>query len=441
MILNPAKHRRAYRRGFASLICVVASTLVLAADKPAAPQAKAEPVQTLTLDEAVQYALENNPEIAAVRQQHGIAEAGVVVSRTYPFNPTWEGKVRAANGPESAGITNRVSNEHKLAIDVELRGQGRYRREQAIAALSRTDWEIAAQETNLAVRVVRAYYAILYRREKLKLVEEAVRLNERASEDVKKLREAGNLTKADPILIETEVADARAQRGPGRAALVAAWHEFRRSLGVTEEIVDVQGKQATPATHAHAAALVAEALQRRPDRQARAAALSEADAKLRLEVANRYGNPNMGPAYEYDPTRINLIGAQVVVPLPLVNTRRGEILQRQAEREKATRELQQSEVQIRQDVYAAIARLENARAAVKTYETNLLPSLRDGLERIEKLLAAGDKDVTLLSVIDVRRKLLKARDGYLDALWELSQAQADLKAALGVVTGTAPAPR
>jgi cobalt-zinc-cadmium efflux system outer membrane protein len=222
---------------------------------------------------------------------------------------------------------------------------------------------------------------------------------------------------------------------------VAAWHEFRRSLGVTEEIVDVQGKQATPPTHADAAALVAEALQRRPDRQARAAALSEADAKLRLEVANRYGNPNMGPAYEYDPTRINLIGAQVVVPLPLVNTRRGEILQRQAEREKAGRELQQSEVQIRQDVYAAIARLENARAAVKTYETNLLPSLRDGLERIEKLLAAGDKDVTLLSVIDVRRKLLKARDGYLDALWELSQAQADLEAAQGVVTGTAPAPR
>jgi cobalt-zinc-cadmium efflux system outer membrane protein len=434
------------RFGLAVIGAVLATTCLIAgdqfaADKPASTPANPEPVRTLTLAEAVQYALEYNPEIAAVRQQRGIAEAGVVIARTYPFNPVWEGRVRAADGPESAAITNRVGNEHNVSIDLELRGQGRYRRQGAFATLSRTDWEIAFQETNLAVRVVRAYYAILYRREKLKLVEEGVHLNEKAAEDVKKLRDAGNLTKADPILIETEIADARAQRGPGRAALVAAWHEFRRSLGVTHEIVDVKGTLTTPARELDAAALLEEALERRPDRRAREAAVSEADAKLLLERANRYGILNIGTAYEYDSSRVNLIGGQVLVPLPLVNTHRGEILQRQAERERAARELQQSEVQVRQDVYAAIARMENARAAVKTYETDLLPRLRDGLDRIEKLLEAGDKDVTLLSVIDVRRKLLKARDGYLDALWEQSQAQADLEAAVGVVTEVGPAPR
>jgi cobalt-zinc-cadmium efflux system outer membrane protein len=446
MIANAMKPRLLPRFGLAVMGAVLATTCLtagdqFAADKPASTPANPEPVRTLTLAEAVQYALEYNPEIAAVRQQRGIAEAGVVIARTYPFNPTWEGKVRAADGPASAGITNRVSNEHKLAIDLELRGQGRYRRQGAYAALTRTDWEIAALETSLAVHVVRAYYAILYRREKLKLIEEGVRLNEKAAEDVKKLRDAGNLTKADPILIETEIADARAQRGPGRAALVAAWHEFRRALGVTQEIIDVKGALTLPAQKLDAADLLEEALERRPDRHAREAALSEAEAKVGLEFANRYGNLNIGPAYEYDPTRINLIGFQVITPLPLVNTHRGEILQRQAERERAARELLQNEVQIRQDVYAAVARLENARAAVKTYETDLLPRLRDGLDRIEKLLEAGDKDVSLLSVIDVRRKLLKARDGYLDALWEQSQAQADLEAAMGVVTEVGPGPR
>jgi hypothetical protein len=34
-------------------------------------------------------------------------------------------------------------------------------------------------------------------------------------------------------------------------------------------------------------------------------------------------------------------------------------------------------------------------------------------------------------VLDIRRKLLKARDSYLDALWEASQAQSDLTAAVG----------
>jgi cobalt-zinc-cadmium efflux system outer membrane protein len=435
MIAKFVRHRLVYLVGATALCGLLAASLVLAADKPAPPAPAEPPVKTLTLDEAVRYALENNPELAAVREQRGIAEAGVVIARTYPFNPVWEGKVRAADGPASAGITNRVSNEHKLSIDVELHGQGRYRRQEASAAFSRTEWEIAFQETSLGIRVVRAFDAILYRREKLKLIEEIIRLNEKARDDVKKFREGGLLTKADPIVIETEIADARAQRGPGRAALVAAWHEFRRSLGVTEEIIDVKGTLTSPVKKADTAALIDEALERRPDHHAREAAVSEAEAKLRLEIANRYGNPNIGPAYEYDPTRINLIGAQVVVPLPLINMRRGEILQRQAERERAVRELLETEVVIRQDVFAAVARLENARATVKTYETELLPSLRDGLAGIEKLLAAGDKEVTLLSLIDVRRKLLKARDGYLDALWELSQAQADLAAAVGDAFG------
>jgi outer membrane protein TolC len=39
--------------------------------------------------------------------------------------------------------------------------------------------------------------------------------------------------------------------------------------------------------------------------------------------------------------------------------------------------------------------------------------------------------VDVLRVIDVRRKLLRARDSYLDALWAVSQARADLLAATG----------
>ena len=37
----------------------------------------------------------------------------------------------------------------------------------------------------------------------------------------------------------------------------------------------------------------------------------------------------------------------------------------------------------------------------------------------------------MLRIIDLERKLLQAQSGYLDALWEINQAQADLAAALG----------
>jgi cobalt-zinc-cadmium efflux system outer membrane protein len=396
-----------------------------------------EPLETtLTVDGAMRLALENNPELASVRQQHGIAAAGVVIARTYPFNPIWEGKVRATNGPVSAGITNRVSNEHKFLMDVEIHGQRGYRRQGANAALARTDWEIAAQEVTVAIQVARAFNTVLYRQEKLRLIRATIHLNEVAAEQVRKLLE-GKLRPADLIVSRAEIDDARSQEGQARTALVAAENDLRRLLGVVDSVRELQGKLDTPPAPMELSPLVQAALERHPHLRARQAAVEEAEAKLRLEIANRHGNPNIGPAYEYDPTRINLIGAQVTLPLPVFNRHQGEIQQRQAERIKAQLDLRQAEIQLRQDVASALARVESARAWVQSYESQVLPNLRAGLDAMERLFQ-NDQTVDVLKIVDVRRKLLKARDNNLDALWEANQAQADLAAAVGDPSLAAP---
>ncbi len=50
---------------------------------------------------------------------------------------------------------------------------------------------------------------------------------------------------------------------------------------------------------------------------------------------------------------------------------------------------------------------------------------------MEKLFTQAAPNADLLRVIVTRRNLLRAQDGFLDALWEVSQARADLAAALG----------
>ena len=87
------------------------------------------------------------------------------------------------------------------------------------------------------------------------------------------------------------------------------------------------------------------------------------------------------------------------------------------------------EVQIEQDVQAAAIRLANAREGVTAYQNDILPSLRAALDGMQKLFQQGEADV--LRITDLERKLLQAQSGYLDALWEVSQAQADLAAAVG----------
>src|SRR5262249_18402082 len=151
-----------------------------------------------------------NPELAAVRQQHGVAAAGVVIARAYPFNPVLENRVQQASGPASATITNNVPFEEIMTWEVELRGQGKYRRQEASAALSRTDWAIAPQEQARAVRVIRAFDTVLYRQAKLQLLDETIRLDERLLERVQDLFDAGRLRSPDLITARTELADARA---------------------------------------------------------------------------------------------------------------------------------------------------------------------------------------------------------------------------------------
>jgi cobalt-zinc-cadmium efflux system outer membrane protein len=363
----------------------------------------------------VAWALQNNPELAALRQQHGVAAAAVVIARTYPFNPVWEAKIRPVSGPASAGITNRVSNEHKLLLDVEVWGQGQYRRRGALAALSRTDWEIAHQEVTLAVRVLRAYGGVLYRQEKLQLIRKMIRVNEEAARQVEKLVKLGKLRPADLIVIETEVEDARAQLASGDSLLVPALSELRRALDWQNGDLQTESSLLLPAPRWDAALLTQAALGWRADLHARQAAVAEAEARVRLAVADRYGNPNLGPAYEYDPTRINLIGAQFTLPLPVLNTHRGEIRQRQAERTRAVFDLRQTEELIRQDIQAGLARLDKARAWVTTYRKTVLPGLENSLKKMNQLFLAGEPGVDILRLIDSNRKVLRARDTEIDA--------------------------
>src|SRR5262245_66428405 len=108
-----------------------ALSLLALALVPALARAESPPV--LTVEAAVHYALENNPALAAQRQQHGIAAAKVVIADTYPFNPVLTSTIQGAGGVPASGLLNVVPQEHMLTWEIEVRGQRRFRRPAATA--------------------------------------------------------------------------------------------------------------------------------------------------------------------------------------------------------------------------------------------------------------------------------------------------------------------
>src|SRR5579875_611700 len=421
--------RAAFAFALAGLLCLATCVFCVRAE----PVGCLPPPQTpakLTLGAAVQMALERNPALATFRRNRGIAEAAVQIARQYPFNPIIQDYTWYGQGPTSAGVTNHVFNEHTARLDLELRRQGRYRRAMAQAALTRTEWEIAAQELLVSIQVARAFHTVLYRQAKYRLLEEGLQLTEQVADFTKQLVEQGALRSADLLLANADVAEARNLLGPGRSLLVVAENDLRRALGMVGESFQAEGTLEKGYVPPPASILIQLGLERRPDLHALKFAVQEAEQRLKLEVANRWGNPSLGPAFEMNETSVVFEGMWMIWQLPVINTRRGEIRQRQAELARATQALAQGEIQMQQDVFTALARLAQAEEVVKSFATETLPKLRQTREEFDKLYMAGQPGVDLARLIDVRRRLLRARDAYLDALFELSQAQTDLAAAV-----------
>ena len=427
MIDRHVRSRLSRGRKFAAItVAVLITTSGTAAQT--SPVFQTSDAAAISLSDTVRYALERNPQLAAIRAQHGIASAGVVIAKTYPFNPIYQGTLVNARSP---GVSNTLPVSHQLTLEVQLFNQQRYRREAAGAALTRTDWEISAQELLFAVNAVRAFDGMLYRQQKLGVAEEFLKLNEKSAGQIKQLVESGYLKPADIVLARAEVNDLLAQVSAARTALVAARREFYRALGVTAEELRPEGTldRALPAGTVDS--WLNAAMEFRPDLSAKRAAVEEAEAGTKLQKADRYGNPQIGPVYETTDSGADFVGVKVQVSLPFLNTRPGDILQAEAKQRQASLTVTQAEIEIRQDVALSAARLKEAADWAARYRTDILPTLERSLKDMEQLFQQGQAGVDVLRVLDVRRKLLRAKDGSLDSLLAYTQSLADLAQAVG----------
>lgn len=385
-----------------------------------------QPPAVLTRDAAVYQALAQNPFLATVRKQSGYAEAALIVAKTYPFNPVYTGYVTSATGPTPAGITNTVYQEHYVSLELELRGQRKHRQAAASAAASRIEWEIANQEIGIAVAVVRAYNAGLYRQRKLELLEAGMRVNEFAFEQMQKQAAAGKGKGPDLVLARIDLDAGRAQLGQARTLVATSRSDLRKLLGRLDDCFLLVGDLGVPLPSTDADALAHLALDQRADIQARRSALFEAEALLRLVNANRYGNISAGPYFEFDPTSIVYLGARLSTPLAVLNTRRGEIHKAETDVAKVRAEIDQLELQARQEVQAALSRLAESGKWAASYQADVLPPLLKAKDDIEKQYAAKDPNLDFARLLTIQRTYLKASENLLDAAFERSQAQADL---------------
>jgi outer membrane protein TolC len=398
---------------------------------------------SLSLDQAIEITLRQNPSLVTQRQGEAVSQAAVGVASAYPYNPSLQ-TVVLPYSVNSLGNSVPVQNSVALLQTVELAHQQRHREDAATADFSRTTWSIRRAEALQAAQTERLYFTAIYQRDLRNMSMLLANVNDELIGVLERRLSAAQSTATDLALARIEARSARQQADLAAGSYQSALAELHTQLGLPQPCFlepegDLAARQWFPAPAANSTepnpsgdwlSSVTKLVANRPDVMAARAELAAAQAALNLAHAAMVPNLVVGPNYERDNTGVLMIGVQAQMDLPIVNS--GKPLMRQREAEVCQKQvaLDQLFVQARLEAEAALARYDRARTLLERTRNDLSAPLVKDVRQIEDSFRAGQTD--LIHVFTARATLIQAQRGLLDLVNEVAQAAAKVSETTGL---------
>jgi cobalt-zinc-cadmium efflux system outer membrane protein len=411
--------------------------------------------QSLSLQQALTGALTSNPDLVALRTGNpALASAEAVeVARHFPtaLNPTVFIDYRFlslipngtfANSPGAGtgaaaphGFYHTGQNYILVALrqPVEFGHQTTHRHSIAKAAFKQVQWQVVQAEMTALVQTYRFFQTAAYRREKLRVAGQLADFNEGLLKTLERRLDAGQAQPADIALARVE---ARATRQLARAArqdYLIALTDLRNQIGIPEAAAETEplGEFTLPSNipPIDEQAFIQAALDCRPDLHAQQAAIEGAGAAVRLAKGDQIPTTIIGPQYVQDEAGIQYVGLNLAPTLPIWNNGKPLVRQREAEQRRAVSSYQQARQRAVAQVRAAVAKWNGATGLVGE-SAGLTEGLTAEVASLERLFEQGLTG--LAQVQQARQRLIQLENSELDALWNATQAQADLMLAVGV---------
>jgi outer membrane protein len=395
--------------------------------------------ETLSLEDALRLALQNNGLARAALAEIDAADARLAAARAnlYPSIDISSSttRTRIEGGGAIADTTQR---QNGFGLEWLLLDNGQ--RELRIRQSSRTA-EATRQSTRDTLRRVlfqtaRAYYEVLRRKELLQVADTAVRRAETLLEVAKAQAEVGTAPQKDVLQAEADLANARVQQIQARNALRLAETDLKRLIGwdAQKPLPALTAPDAPPSPDPTLSVeqLWQRARLQRPDLR---------DAELRLQIS-RLGldaarlnsllrlQISARGFREYEPNSRTQGSLSIVASYPLFDggLTRASLREAEASLQSAQFRLQQAE----RDAYAevesallsireAFERLEASKIAVAAAQRNFeaaQESLREGVG-------------TIVEVLTAQLALITAETNLVQATYDAAVADLQLRLATG----------
>jgi cobalt-zinc-cadmium efflux system outer membrane protein len=405
---------RATGRGIVALIAVVLA-------------GRAGGEEALDMERAVALALERSADVAAHDAEVGAARARLDEAQlVFHANP----ELAVAAGPRVRSGETTVDLEVALSQQIEVFGVrgarievARAERDAAEAALAARKVEVAALVRQSFARALASERLRSLSQEDLALARESVRVAERRQSlgDASQLEVNAARVEVGRVLREAHVAE--------RASSLAM-AELRLALGL-EPTVPIQLLDVPARTRSAVDVdrVVSRALEKRADLRAARHELEAARADDRRASREWLPAPRVGATYKRE-EKADVVLGSIEVPIPLFNHNQGGRGTAAARLTKAERTLEAAERRARQEIMVAARRAEAAREAVRAFEADIVAASQDNLLLTTKAYESGK--LRLPELLLVRRSAIEARRGHIEALEELSAAEAELRRATGM---------
>ncbi|MET0502381.1 MAG: TolC family protein [Candidatus Binatia bacterium] len=231
------------------LVAVMLATLFPAlspaADSPVPMQTP--PVQTaapqagniLTLDEAIQIALENHPSIKASKERIGAQQAvvGQQMAAYYPalnLNNFYQTGTQTAGAPTTDRAQDRYQSQLNLAMTLYNFGKREATVQSAQDTLDATNFNYKTTVDGVILLVKQSYFTYLGLRALVKVGEETVKSRQLLARQAQGFYEVGTRARIDVARAESNLYLSEANLITAQNAVKVAWATLKNALGVRD---------------------------------------------------------------------------------------------------------------------------------------------------------------------------------------------------------------
>lgn len=418
--------------------------------------------QSFTLDQAIDYALANNPDLQIAAERIGQAQAqlGVALSAFYPQVTARVGYQHSNNPSEVFGMivsqrdfdANSINNINNPGYRQNFRpeiigklslfrgGQDYQNKKAAELGIDAAEFERSTVRNALIEAVTATYYAYLAALEAQKVAQDSITAITSELNQTKLQYEAGTVLKSDVLSLEVQLADAQAAEIRAANGIEIAKTSIANLLGLSSfqafTVASSSPQLPEPKLPASFNDLLDQAMAQRPEVKAAANQVEISLRKLKSEQGAylpkadayvSYGQNSQSPGFNSEKDNVT---AGVSVEMDLFSGFSTQQRVRAAERKAAeARETERkTKLAIEQEVKMAFLNLKEALARLHVTEASVL-SANEALRLVDEERRAEVVTVTRYIESEVARN--KAQSNTVAAHYDALSAEAALKKAIG----------